>query len=148
MANLKRGEVEIDLQGEKKTLAFDWNTISEVEQVFGGKAIEQVILTGSHTALISCIRAGLKRYHGKKTDKQVGRMIGESLDEENTKDELFIAVYRGVMAADGKPQREIEQVVEAIRAEMSGEDGPTSDLPEGDDDVLDRPTSPATTTGS
>jgi hypothetical protein len=79
MANAVRGEVEIEVEGETRTLVLDFNGLCEVEGASGGRKTEDLIEELKAGPSFSTIRAfmlgALKRHEPKATLMDAGDVV-------------------------------------------------------------------------
>lgn len=124
MANPRRGEVDVELGGQPYTLVYDFNALSEIEAAFGDKSIDELFFAGnmSRRVLREAIRVGLERKYRKHTPKQVGRMIGATLERDpKALAGLARAVVCGLLAASGVPAERIEQINRVLSGDEDAE---------------------------
>jgi len=141
MANRKRGEVEIVLDGCERVLVFDWNAISDLEQQFGGKSVEEIFLSGSgisRLALREAVRVGLIRKYKPLPSKKVGQMLSKTIQCPEDLQNLIKAVLSGVLAASGHSDDAIESLEKELSPdEDSDEEEPAVLLDERSDVLKD-----------
>ena len=142
MTNSKRGEVEVELDGETLVMVFKYDTLMAIEEALGGRSIDELFLSGniSRTALAEGVRCGLEKRYRKKTRRQVAKMIGNSVDaDEHAFKRISRAVIVGVLTANGASKEQIEELDRAIAEDDEGEMQAIADGKK--DDVAEDPTS-------
>ncbi|KKN71041.1 hypothetical protein LCGC14_0424580 [marine sediment metagenome] len=117
----KRGEIDLELDGETYTMVFKYETLMAIEDAFGGTSIDDLFLSGniSRSALAEGIRCGLEKGYRKKTRKQIARLIGATVeDDENAYNKITRAVVKGVLIANGASKTQIEELDREIDEEL------------------------------
>lgn len=126
MANPRRGEVEVELEGHNYVLVFDYNAISDIEAAFGDRSVDSLFFSGSisRRALREAIRVGLEKKNRRHTPKQVGRMLDATVaNDPEAFARIMRAVITGLMAANGVAQEKIDnldRMLDEEAAEVSG----------------------------
>jgi hypothetical protein len=120
----KRGEADVLLDGDTYQLVWKYETLLAIEEAMGGlRSIDELFLNGHITrmALAEGVRCGMFRHYGKrKTRKDIARMIGKTMDqEEGAHDRISRAVIMGVLAANGLTKVELDR----IERELDDESG-------------------------
>jgi len=81
MANPHRGETEIEVGGERFTLAFSWNAMVEVEELLGVESLTEEIgkMTEDHPPGFKTLRAlfwgSLRKHHSKVSITSAGDLL-------------------------------------------------------------------------
>ena len=117
MSNPMRNEAVVILDGEEKTLVFNYAALMEIENAFGGKSIDSIFFSGdiSRSAIGHAIRAGLAKRNRPMTMSKVAGLIGATLDKNPGALEGFTrAIMLGILGGSGKSQDEIDKVASVI----------------------------------
>ena len=146
MANLKRGEVEVDAftDGKARVLRFDFNALCTIEERLG-QSVDQLFFSGnvSRLAIREAVTVALKHRNQAITSKKVGRLI----DPEKMQP-LLIGIFKGLAAANGQTDEQIAEMERMILDETDEEElGLGGDVSVGgnDDDSPLQLTRPDTT---
>lgn len=131
MANPRRGEVDVELDGRTYTLAFDFNAIAEIEGAFGDRPINDIIFPDgkgvSARGLRESVRIGMQKKHRKPTVQEAGRMIQATIDSDPAAlTKIAQAVIRGVLSANGATDDLLKEI-KSDDSELARKEGEPED---------------------
>jgi len=128
MANKKRGEVELELDGAKHTLRFNYNSLCEIEQLCGGQPLDYLLTSEgkgmSRTFIRQALYCGLVSLpRSQKTPKKIGDMISRTLDDDpGSFIRIVSALLTSIMYANGASDEDIRAMNRSLDSTENDED--------------------------